>query len=59
MLIAISNKRIIGTISIAGIIKTNNETVVAANPNPENPLIVEANNIIKQSNTKSWDDNSR
>ena len=53
MLIAISNKRIIGTISTAGIIKTNNETVVAANPNPENPLIVEANNIIKQSNVKS------
>ena len=59
MLIATSNKRIIGTISIAGIIKTNNETVVAANPNPENPLTVEANNIIEQNNTKSRDDNSR
>ena len=59
MLIATSNKRIIGTISIAGIIKTNNETVVAANPNPENPLIVEANNVIEQSNARSRDDNSR
>ena len=48
MLIAISSKRIIGTISIAGIIKTNNETVVAANPNPENPLTIEANNTIEQ-----------
>ncbi len=59
MLIAISSKRIIGTISIAGIIKTNNETVVAANPNPENPLTIEANNTIEQTKISSRDDSSR
>ena len=59
MLIAISSKIIIGTISIAGIIKTNNETVVAANPNPENPLTIEANNTIEQTKISSRDDSSR
>ena len=59
MLIATSNKRIIGIISIGGMIKTNKDTVVAANPNPENPLTVDANNIIEQIKIKSRNDNSK
>ena len=44
---------------MAGIIKTKSETLVAEKPNPANPLIVDANNIIKQIRTKFIKVNSR
>ena len=44
-LATISNSSIIGTISLAGIINDNNETLDAEKPNPLNPLTHEARRI--------------
>ena len=46
ILIATSNARIIGTISIAGSIKEKPEIHVAEKPKPLKPLIIEAINTI-------------
>ena len=43
----------IGTISIAGRIKENPEIQVAENPNPLNPLIIEAIKTVKLINKNS------
>ena len=48
ILIKTSNISMIGTISIAGIIKENPEIHVAENPNPLNPLIIDAINTINK-----------
>jgi hypothetical protein len=47
ILIITSRARITGTISIAGSIKEKPETHIAENPNPLNPLIIDAINTIK------------
>ena len=58
ILIKTSSIKIIGTISIAGNIKEKPEIHVAENPNPLNPLIIDAintvNNIKKISTIPSW-----
>jgi hypothetical protein len=43
----------IGTISIAGIIKENPEIHVAEKPKPLNPLIIDAINTINKTNKNS------
>jgi hypothetical protein len=43
----------IGTISIAGIIKAKPEIHVAEKPNPLNPLIIDAINTINTTNKNS------
>ena len=55
ILIITSSIKIIGTISIAGSIKEKPEIHVAENPNPLNPLIIDATktiNTIKQISIK-------
>jgi len=47
ILIKTSRIRIIGTISIAGIIKEKPDIQVAEKPNPLNPLIIDAINTVK------------
>jgi len=47
ILIITSRARITGTISIAGSIKEKPEMHIAENPNPLNPLIIDAINTIK------------
>jgi hypothetical protein len=47
ILIKTSSIKIIGTISIAGMTKENPEIQVAENPNPLNPLIIDAINTVK------------
>tara|TARA_B100001121_G_C18353001_1_gene463372 strand:- start:12 stop:374 length:363 start_codon:yes stop_codon:yes gene_type:complete len=47
ILIRTSKIKIIGTISIAGIMKEKPETQVAENPNPLNPLMIDAINVMK------------
>jgi len=48
-----SNINIIGTISIAGIIKEKPEIHVAEKPKPLKPLIIDAINTINKTNTNS------
>ena len=53
ILIKTSNISIIGTISIAGIIKEKPEIHVAEKPKPLNPLIMDAINTINKNNKNS------
>ena len=53
ILIKTSNTNIIGTISIAGIIKAKPEIHVAEKPKPLNPLIIDAINTINKTNKNS------
>ena len=53
ILIKTSNIKMIGTISIAGIIKAKPETHVAEKPKPLNPLIIDAINTINKTNKNS------
>ena len=54
MLMKTSNINIIGTISIAGIIKAKPEIHVAEKPKPLNPLMMDAINTINKI-IKNWD----
>ena len=49
-----SRINIIGTISIAGRIKENPEIQVAENPNPLNPLIIDAIKTVRIINENSY-----
>ncbi len=53
ILMKTSNINIIGTISIAGIIKEKPEIHVAEKPKPLKPLIIDAINTINKTNTNS------
>ena len=53
ILIKTSNINMIGTISIAGIIKAKPEIHVAEKPKPLNPLIIDAINTINKTNKNS------
>ena len=53
MLMKTSNINMIGTISIAGIIKAKPEIHVAEKPKPLNPLMIDAINTINKTNKNS------
>ena len=53
ILIKTSNINMIGTISIAGIIKAKPKMHVAEKPKPLNPLIIDAINTINKTNKNS------